>query len=85
MCRFAESWNLFHLDVEDIYARQIDEQMAEAEVEAMVGSGRRRGEAMVDLGEKEEGRLLTLLIQANELVASDKKMCDAVLGSAVLV
>ena len=40
----------------------------------MVGSGRRRGEVMVEVGEVEEGRLLTVLIEANELVTQDKKM-----------
>lgn len=40
----------------------------------MVGSGRRRGEVMVEMGEPEEGRLLTVLIEANELVTQDKKM-----------
>ena len=44
------------------------------QVEAMVGSGRRRGEVMVEMGEPEEGRLLTVLIEANELVTQDKKM-----------
>jgi hypothetical protein len=74
MVRFAESWNLFHLEVDEIYAKQIDAQMAEAEVEAMV-SCRARGTPEVSMeGEEEEGRLFALMIKKNELVDTDKKL-----------
>ena len=77
ICRFAESWNLYHVDIEEIYAKTIDAQMAEAEIEAQVGSGRRRGQAeAVDAEEEEEGAVrYTLLLKANELVPADKKVC----------
>lgn len=85
MVRFAESWNLFHLEIDEIYARQIDAQIAEAEVEMMVSSKARGQSGIPSQDVEEEGRLFSLLVLANELVETDKKLMLKAKNMAVLL
>ena len=52
---------------------QIDAQIAEAEVEMMTSSNRRRGESE-PMQAEEEGRLFSLLLKSNAWVETDKRL-----------